>query len=287
MKNVISVALFLLLAVNVFPAGPNPDSAKGENKGKLYFYWGWNRGWYTPSDIRFTGVNYDFTLENVVATDRQTPFGIDPYFNPLKVTIPQTNFRIGYFFKEHYNLSFGDDHMKYVMRQNQITKISGTIDKTETVYDRTYNDEEIRLTDDFLTFEHTNGLNYLNVELTRFDKIFACTKLNNIELNLTEAAGIGVLLPKTNTRLLNNERYDAFHVAGYGISLKAGVNITFFKHFFVQSEVKGGYINMPDIRTTLFKEDKAQQHFLFLQTNILFGVSFRLARKQEVAIMSN
>ena len=53
-------------------------------KHKMYIYWGWNRAFYTNSDIRFKGNNYDFTISKVIAKDRQTPFAFDPYFHPLK-----------------------------------------------------------------------------------------------------------------------------------------------------------------------------------------------------------
>ncbi len=75
---------------------------------------------------------------------------------------------------------------------------------------------------------------------------------------------------------MRKERYDDFHVAGYGISAKAGLNFTFFKHFFIQTELKGGYINMPDIRTTHNTDDKASQDFYFIQTIIAFGGIFRI-----------
>jgi hypothetical protein len=88
-------------------------------------YWGWNRSWYTDSDINFSGKNYDFTLMNVQAKDRQTDFAIDPYFNPVKFTIPQYNFRIGYQLNKNLDFSFGIDHMKYVVEQNQQSIING------------------------------------------------------------------------------------------------------------------------------------------------------------------
>jgi hypothetical protein len=43
-----------------------------------------------------------------------------------------------------------------------------------------------------------------------------------IKFNLTEGVGVGLLYPKTNATLLGKERYDDFHVSGYGTSLKAG-----------------------------------------------------------------
>jgi len=46
----------------------------------------------------------------------------DKYFNSGNITIPQYNFRVGYYFKPNWDISFGIDHMKYVLDQNQITK---------------------------------------------------------------------------------------------------------------------------------------------------------------------
>ena len=255
------------------------EHSKG-NKGKIYIFGGWNRAHFSNSDIRFKGNNYDFTLKNVMAYDKQTPFTLDPYFNPAKISIPQTNLIIGYFISDHYNISFGIDHMKYVMSQNQTVKIDGKISGSEIKYNGVYNGSDIILTDDFLTFEHTDGLNYLSLAISRVDNIFNFNELRikNFEINFTEGVGIGALIPRTNTQLLKNKRYDQYHLAGYGLDAKIGLNILFYNHFFVQSELKGGYIKMPDIRTTESKSDKAAQHFFYVQNNIVFGALFRLAK---------
>jgi hypothetical protein len=84
------------------------------------------------------------------------------------------------------------------------------------------------------------------------------------------------LYPRTNAKVFNKDRYDEFHISGYGISAKAGLNFTFFKYFFIQTELKAGYINMPDIRTTYDPIDRASQHFLFFQKVIAVGGIFRL-----------
>lgn len=248
------------------------------HKGKLYFYWGWNRGWFSKSDIHFKGPEYDFTLKKVVAKDRPSEFDVNTYFNPAHLSIPQFNFRVGYFIKDHYSVSFGIDHMKYVVQPEQVVKISGDISGTETIYDGTYSDNDITIKDDFLQFEHTNGLNYINVDFRRFDEIFTFHK---ISVNLTEGLESGILLPRTDATLLSNENYDEFHLAGYGVNLVAGVNITFLKSFFVQSELKGGFINMPDIRTTPSKADKASQNFFFTQFNFVFGATINLNKEKE------
>jgi hypothetical protein len=248
-------------------------------KGNWYMYWGWNQAKYTQSNIRFHGDNYDFTLQNVVATDRQTPFDVKVYFKLNTITIPQVNYKIGYFLTDKYDVSFGVDHMKYVMRQNQTVKINGSIQKSGSPYDGKYVGENIVLTEDFLTFEHTDGLNYLNFEVNRYDKLLDLTKikLNKIGINLTEGISVGALMPRTNTKLLKNNRYDQYHFAGYGVGAKLGIQVTLGAHFFLQSDMKSGFINMPDIRTTQFTTDRAKQHFFFWQGNILFGfqVKFR------------
>ena len=276
MKRLLLFLLLLPFAQNLSAQESDPPADKGY-KGQFYAFWGWNRAWYTDSDIRFKGNGYDFTLDNVDAKDRQTPFALDPYFHPGRITIPQTNFRLGYFFKENWNISFGVDHMKYVMVQNQTARITGNINNTGSLYDGIYSNDLIVLKDDFLTFEHTDGLNYVNFELRRFDNLLSLAKYNlgKIDINITEGFGVGGMYPRSNTRLLNRARYDQFHIAGFGMAANVGLNICFWKYFFLQSELKGGYINMPDIRTTNSTEDKASQHFFFAQTNFLFGANFK------------
>lgn len=246
------------------------------NKGKFFVYWGWNRADYSNSDIRFKGDNYDFTLSNVVANDRISNFSFD-YFHPAKITIPQTNFRLGYFLNDHYTISIGVDHMKYVVESYQTVKINGQIN-ANTPFDGVYTYDDIRLTHEFLQFEHTDGLNYINLEIKRFDEIGHLIGMNNenLQLNITEGFGAGFLYPRTNTTLLNQDRYDNFHVSGWGVSVGAGLNLTFFKHFFLQSDLKYGYINMPNIRTTKSTTDSAEQSFTFFEKTLVFGARFRL-----------
>ena len=256
---------------------PISEKYTAHNKGKVYIYWGGNRDSYTNSDIHFKGNNYDFTLYDVAAVDKPKGWHID-YINPSRMTIPQTNFRLGYFINDHYNISIGLDHMKYVMVQNQTVRITGNYPAS---YDATViNNGVVDLSDEsFLTFEHTDGLNYINSEISRVDdisKIFKIRDTDKFQISLTEGAGGGILYPKTNVMLMEQERHDDFNVAGYGVSAKAGLNLTFFKYFFIQAELKGGYINMPNIKTTFDNSDSASQHFMFFQRVIAFGGIFKI-----------
>jgi hypothetical protein len=270
------------------------------NKGKFFVSWGGNRDSYTKSDVNFRGKDYNFTVADMKAHDKPKGYHID-YVNPANMTIPQTNFRMGYFFNDHYSVSIGWDHMKYVMTQNQTANVTGYInlpaDQAGSIYNGDYNNTPVDMSQGgaieggydkgvtnpngtaFLMYEHTDGLNYINTEVSRHDDIskwFGLPNTDKVQINLTEGLGAGVLYPKTNTTLLGKERHDDFHISGYGLSAKAGINFTFFKYFYLQGELKGGYINMQDIRTTVSNDDKASQDFFFLERIIAVGGIFRI-----------
>ena len=267
--------LCLVFASTASKAGQDQQDRRGE----IYLYWGWNRAAYTTSDIRFNGANYDFTLDDVIAKDRQTAFDPKIYFSPTKLTIPQYNFRLGYFITKNSNISFGIDHMEYVVKANQMVPISGSINDTTSKYQGTYGDNNaIALTSDFLMFEHTDGLNYANFEYRTTGSLF---NFHALEVAYVYGGGMGIMYPRTNTTLLGKDRYDEFHLAGFGSGIMAGVQLIFFKHFFIQPEGKLGYINMPDIRTTMNKADKAHQSFAYAQINTVFGYRMLIPTKKQ------
>lgn len=255
------------------------DKYTAHNKGKFFISWGGNRESYSKSDVTFRGKDYEFTVHDMKAHDKPKGWHVD-YINPANMTIPQTNFRLGYFINDHYSIAVGVDHMKYVMTQNQIANVTGYYPNSGT-YDELISgqSQQLIMTEKFLTYEHTDGLNYVNTEVSRHDDIskwFRLPNIDKVQINLTEGLGGGVLYPKTNTKLLGKERHDDFHISGYGVSAKAGINVTFYKHFYIQGELKGGYINMQDIKTTASNDDSAFQDFFFFQRIIAFGGIFRI-----------
>jgi hypothetical protein len=110
-----------------------------------------------------------------------------------------------------------------------------------------------------------------SVDFGRFDDILDYKK---IRLSVTESVGVGILFPKTDSHLFNYKRYNKYHVSGYGINTTVGLNLKLYKAFFIQSEVRGGYINMPNVRTTVSASDIAKQEFYYFQVNWLFGARF-------------
>ena len=246
---------------------------KRTKKTAFYTYWGWNFSQYSKSDISFRGPDYSFTLENARATDRQSKFSVDKYLNPANMTIPQYNFRIGMITKNDWEYSLGIDHMKYVLLQNSTATLSGVINTPDTPYKGSYYNDDIVLTSDFLQYEHTDGLNYINFEMRKHHEILSKKAFKMYTVN---GFGLGVLFPKTRAQLFNQLLYDDFHISGYGLSGVTALKFTFFKHLLLQFEIKAGFINMPDIRTGSYSNHKASQKFWFLQENMVLGYTFTL-----------
>lgn len=249
----------------------NPQSTL--KKGTMFIFWGWNRAGFSKSDIRFKGNGYDFTLNNVVAHDRPSELSM-AYIDPTKLSTPQFNFRFAYFLKDNVALVVSQDHMKYVMDQNQIANFRGNI--SDPTYAAMVQNGQVNLADEqFLTFEHTDGLNYVNVGLEKYKNL---SSKKNFDIFLAYGGGIGALMPKSNVKLFGNERSDRYHLAGFGLDARSSINLVFWNHWMARVEGKFGYINMPDIKTTLNnKPDKASQDFVFYQVN--FGIGYVFNRK--------
>lgn len=268
-KKVLAVAL-LLLAFSASQAGVL------NKEGKWFGYYGWNRANYSNSDLHLTGNGYDFTLYDVQAQDRPTPTALDPYLNPTGLTLPQSNGRVGYYLSDTLAITFGNDHMKYVMQQSQTVKIDGSI-SNGLGFDGTYSasaGDTIDLTDSsFLTFEHTDGLNFISFEFEHFLPFWIAEE-GKSALSAFWGLGYAIMYPKTNATLFGQTRNDRFRVAGYGVSLQLGTELLFKNDYFMRLFVKTGYIEMNDVRTTSDPADKLEQNFTFDQIAMVFGVNF-------------
>ncbi|UKT64047.1 hypothetical protein [Pedobacter mucosus] len=259
----------------------NPEhKRKDSRKGDFFFHWGYNHSWYDKSDINFTGPNYDFTLKDVVAHDRQSKLSWD-YLNPGLITVPQYNIRVGYFIKDNYSISIGWDHMKYVMDIPQSLAITGHIganishDNAPTgALAGNYNGQTVNVKESMLTFEHTDGFNYANIEVERYDDIWVAPS-GNTSLTLETGLGGGLVVPRSDVRLFGQGRNNHWNIAGYGVSAKLGLKFYVWKNIYLQNTTKIGATNLKTIHTTGWDElDKASQKINYIENMWLVGVQF-------------
>ena len=260
-------------------------------KGKVYINWGYNISWYNDSDIHFSGQGHDFVLYNVVAHDRPSKLSLD-YIKPTTWSIPQFNFRFGYFISDKYSISIGWDHMKYVADDYQTVKMYGYLDpsivsdtlmqtnmgKLNAKYSSSglYNQVDVEMTpDDFIHYEHTDGLNYASIDIERYIELWQCSKYDRFGITLVTGAGAGLIIPRTDAHLFGSGENHFWNVAGWGSSLKIGLQINLTKLIYLQSDFKYGYLQMSNVHTSTHKDiDKATQHIVFYENYWLIGFRF-------------
>jgi hypothetical protein len=261
-KFSVFIVVAVALVLGIYSSAFSQDAPKPEKKhGTFYFAWGYNTEWYTKSDIHFvdhTTDDYDFTVHELVADDRPT---LNKIFEK-DISIPQYNYRFGYFFNDSRNLGIeiNFDHAKYIVDPDQRAHVTGKI-REEKV------DKDTLLSDNFLLFEHTNGANFLMFNLMKRQEIFK-SKSGKQGVDAIVKAGVGMVIPKTDVTLFGERRDNVFHVAGYITGIETAIRWRFLKSFFLEPAVKGVYANYTNVLTV--GSARANHHF-FAAEIILTG----------------
>jgi len=277
-KRAFSFFFSLLFLSSVFSQEQNQPAAQadcncpgGIKKGKGIFYisWGYNRDWFSKSNLHFKSGksdNYDFTLYGVKAKDR-------PGFNELletaasgDFTIPQYNYRFGYYFNKHdIGIEINFDHTKYVVIQDQKIPIKGQIHGIDM-------DKDTLLNASFLKFEHTNGANFLMGNFIK--RITWLHSANNKHwLSAIIKTGAGVMIPKTDVTLFGTRVDNKFHLAGWLVGLEPGLRYD-FRHFFMEATGKGAFVDYTDVLTV--DTGRANHSFWCFEAILVAGFQFNL-----------
>ncbi|WP_395618125.1 hypothetical protein [Aquirufa sp.] len=281
MKKALFIALFSLFSLTSF-------SQQTNKKGSYYITWGYNRSSYANSDIRFVGPGYDFTLLNAKALDFPTPIrDFKTYVNPELLSIPQFNFHAGYFIKDNLSISIGWDHMKYVVTDDQIVRVTGFINpQTSTpaitvnpAYVGTFNQTPLELDpDEFVHLEHTDGYNYASIEIEHYKSLFQ-SKKSRFAIDWIRGVGIGALVPRSDVHVFGVGKNNYWNLAGGGASLKTGLKFNFSKLLFFETTIKTGATKLWDIRTTGRSVDHAEQAIYFMEFYGALGFTIKGSSK--------
>lgn len=268
------VVVALILSANLLPIGCamsqeisdcKCSSVFKSGKGSFYITWGYNLDWFSKSNLHFKGDDfggYDFTLYKVKAHDNP---GLGYIFNS-DLSIPQYVYRVGYYFnnKNLTGVEIAFDHTKYIMTQNQIVHVKGTI-QGEVI------DKDTIVGRDFLMFEHTNGANFL---MANFIKRYCLYTTENLKhrLQLVMKAGAGIVIPKTDVTIFGQRLNNRFHVAGYVAGLDVGLRYDLFRYMFVETSLKGVFANYTNVLTV--GDGRAHHHFF--AGEYIFAAGFQI-----------
>jgi hypothetical protein len=213
------------------------------------------------------------------------------------MTHPQYNYRFGYYLNDKYFISLGSDHMKYHLLQ-QATHLSGNI--ANGLNAGTYNNTPVLVGEDmgadvpidnYLStlpsgfvplYENYSGLNDISLELGRSDNFWTSAN-KNYSFSAMESFGTGGVVTNTISRVLgvNSNSHSTtvwgYHLSGFSATTSIGMQFNFFKNFFLMARLKGGFIDMPNIKTSS-EGGKAKQHFGFIEKMVVVGFSHNLGK---------
>ncbi|MCE3278721.1 MAG: hypothetical protein K0S44_912 [Bacteroidetes bacterium] len=264
--------LFFFASINFFAQEAPPVKSE---KGRFYFSWGYNKDWFSKSDIHFKNSSteydsenqvksYDFILYNIEAKDR-------PGFKDIpntELTIPQYVYRIGYYFNDKRDLAIelNFDHVKYVMRDWQTARLKGTI------HGQYYDLDTMISPDNFLAFEHSDGANFLLLNIVKRHKLLN-SKNTRHHLSAIIKVGAGIGIPKTRVQLFGETLDNRFHVAGFIAGSEGGLRYD-SRYFFAEYTAKGSFANFTNV--LVIGEGKASHHFWTLENILTIGLQFPL-----------
>lgn len=281
MKQIQLIVLLAMLSPLAMAQGHSSKKKNSTAAGTFFFYWGYNRSYYTHSNIRFVGPDYDFKLKEVVATDRPDKFKPSVYFNPTTITVPQYNARIGYYFRDKWALSFGVDHFKYVMADHNHVLINGFIGAgVDTNWAGNYHDQAAVTDRNLFHYENTNGVNFLRFELTRSFRLYELGTKRQLALVANLGASTGGILTFNDLNFGQRHTFATPSISGYGLSLNGGLRLEFFKHFFMQLNTGLGFIHLTHVRTRPDDRNSfAKQAFGYSEYNAAAGFLLYLRSK--------
>ena len=281
MKKLILLAVLSVISLNA--QAQYTSKKKSTAPGTLFFYWGYNRSIYTPSTIRFIGPGYDFKLKGVEAADRPST-NINEYINFNSITVPQFDVRIGYNFKRNWAISFGYEHMKYVMKHGPTYFLNGSINPGIDLangWSGTYSGDSIVTNENSFHYENTNGLNYINVQLTNVFKIYSSEK-GNFAITTLMGVGAGPILSYNDFTFAGEKSMETVSLSGFGASGHFGLRAEFLKHLFVAANIQGGFMGQYRVKTRPNDYDShAKQAFLYGQRDIVVGALFYLKQSDK------
>ena len=248
---------------------PKPGKKHG---GTFYFAWGYNKDWFTRSNLHFEDHvtdDYDFIVHDAAAHDNPSVnkvFESDP-------SVPQYNYRFGYYFNDSHNLGveINFDHAKYIVTHDQRVHVTGTIRGTPV-------DADTLIREEFLLFEHTNGANFLMVNLLKRQELVTSTN-GKQGLAVIAKVGAGIVIPKTDVTLFGERRDNVFHVAGYITGIEAAIRWHFLKSFFLEPAVKGVYANYLNVLTV--GSARANHHFFASEVIVTGGFQLNFGKKDK------
>jgi hypothetical protein len=259
----------LCIAVALMPLIAFSQKEKGR-KGEFYFSWGYNKEWYTNSDVKVNqpSLNNNYTLKSVHSHDHP---GWDEGLFSIPISIPQYNYRLGYFFNREKGLALeiNFDHTKHIIRDGQLMTLTGKINGKHV-------DSTIRFSEGTGFYYYlNNGANFLLFNLVKRWQWHE-SRNGNVKIDALAKAGIGPVIPHVQNSFFGRANDPGFQLGGWNMGAEAGLRVTFFKHAYLEFTNKVDYARYSGLKVY---EGTAKQAFGTYELILSLGYTTPAGRK--------
>jgi hypothetical protein len=212
---------------------------KKERKGEFYFSWGYNKDFYTNSNIYVNqpALNNNFVFKNTVLVDH--PGWDEGLFN-TPLSIPQYNYRFGYFFDKNKDWAFeiNFDHAKALIKDNQTVHLVGTYNGAAVDSSFIFSKLGEGVSKNY--YYLNNGANFLLFNIVKRDR-FKTLSTKNIAIDGLAKFGIGPLIPHVQNSLFGKENISKFQFGGWNTGVEYALRSTFHNKLFLEFSGKLDY----------------------------------------------
>lgn len=240
-------------------------------KGQMYASWGYNKEWYTQSNIHIeqSSLGNNYTFENVLAKDKPGWMNDEHNVFQQPISIPQYNYRIGYWFKDDWAIELNFDHTKYQVQQQQLLHLTGTLNNAvvDTYFINRGN----------LLWQLNNGANFFLFNLVHRIQV-PKMQYKNFNVSLLMKGGIGFMVPHVENTILGKDNNPHFQFGGWDIGVEAALRFTFFKYAYLEYCNKALYARYSGLR---IYEGKARQAFGCYEMIANIGVCFPVSNAKK------
>ena len=218
------------------------SSQESQGRGSFYFSWGYNTEWYTKSNVKVNQpeLNNNYQFEAIKGVDHK---GWDEGLFSKPITIPQYNYRLGYFFndKKDLGVEINFDHTKFIFELGQDAKINGTLNGKSI-------DSTVSFTEANGFFYYlNNGANFLLFNLVKRIHLDH-NKSGSIKTDILAKAGVGPVIPHVENSFFGLKNEPHFQVGGWNVGVEAAIRTTFYKHVFLEFAGKLDYARYSNLK---------------------------------------
>jgi hypothetical protein len=234
MKKHNLVFILLLVLVNSISAQKDTSYVRHRKivkNGILYASWGYNTEWYTTSNIHIDqpGLGNNYTFNGIQAHDHR---GWDDALLDQQPTIPEYNYRLGYFFdaKQVWALELNFDHAKYVVKYGYYSNITGQMNGQNV-------NTTVGINANVLEWQLNNGANWLELAIARRINFYEAKSRKLIIYSLIKV-GAGPNIPHVQDVVFGEPNNQHFQVGGWNMGTEGALRLVFLKYFYGEFEGK-------------------------------------------------